>query len=199
MTDTKKMRGRPRKLDPDNAARIAMALFWRKGYDAVGIADLTDALGVKSPSLYAAFGNKANIFAASLAAYDGIVGPGFAPAFTERSVQGFTARLLEIAADFYTADPTLPGCLVLDGARNSDDPEAKAHAEQHRTRFTAAIEKRLAELGAEDAGDLAIALTIAMLGLSGAARSGIDPRAIKQSAKALAGWLNQGGGAGMQV
>ncbi|MEM8572215.1 MAG: TetR/AcrR family transcriptional regulator [Pseudomonadota bacterium] len=186
MTDTKKVRGRPRKLDPDQAAAIAMELFWRKGYDAVGISDLIQALGVKSPSLYAAFGNKANIFAAALNAYDGLVGPQFAPAFAEQTVQGFTGRMLEIAADVYTSNPDLPGCLVLDGARNSDDPDAKAHAATHREALTSSMAQRLEVLGAENPTQLADYITIAMLGLSGAARSRLHTDSIRQSAKALA-------------
>lgn len=186
MTDTKKIRGRPRKLDPDKAARIAMELFWRKGYDAVGIADLTKALGVKSPSLYAAFGSKSNIFAASLKVYGDLIGPQFEPAFAEQTVQGFTRRILEIAADLYTTDPNLPGCLVLDGARNSDDPAAQAQAAEHRKAFTRAIERRLAELGEEHAADLAHFITIAMLGLSSAARSDIDTHAVKACAGTFA-------------
>lgn len=185
MTDTKKIRGRPRKLDPDHAARVAMELFWRKGYDAVGVAELTDALNVKSPSLYAAFGNKANIFAAALKAYDDLVGPQFAPAFVEQTKQGFIDRMLEIAADLYTSNPELPGCLVLDGARNSDDPEAKAHAASHREAFTLAMTRRLTDLGDTIPAQRADYITIAMLGLSGAARSGLDSSSIRLSAKNL--------------
>ncbi|MEM6311924.1 MAG: TetR/AcrR family transcriptional regulator [Pseudomonadota bacterium] len=191
MNDTKKIRGRPRKLDPDKAAAIAMELFWRKGYDAVGLADLTEAMGVKSPSLYAAFGNKANIFAAALNTYDGLVGPCFATGFAEQTVAGFTARMLEIAADFYTSDPELPGCLVLDGARNSDDPDAKAHAARHRQAFTLAMRERLADLDAEFPSQMADNITIAMLGLSGAARSGLSASSIRQSAKTLAPALHR--------
>ncbi|MEM6653525.1 MAG: helix-turn-helix domain-containing protein [Pseudomonadota bacterium] len=191
MTDTKVARGRPRKLDPDQAAVVAMELFWRKGYDAVGIAELTEALGVKSPSLYAAFGNKANVFAAALNAYDSVVGPRFAPAFAEQTVHGFTSRMLEIAADFYTSNPDLPGCLVLDGARNSGDPDARAHAAGHREAFTLAMKKRLIDLGAENPNQQANDITIAMLGLSGAARSGLDFEKIILSAKTLALALNR--------
>lgn len=186
MITTKKSRGRPRKLDPEKAAGIAMELFWRKGYDAVGVADLTEALGVKSPSLYAAFGNKANIFAAALQTYEGLAGVQFAPAFAEQTVPGFTRRMLGIAAEFYTANPDLPGCLVLDGARNSDDDAAKAHAATHRAASTAAMTQKLTELGAKAPAELATYITIAMLGLSGAARSGVERDAILQSAETLA-------------
>lgn len=185
MVDTKKTRGRPRKLCPDQAAQIAMKLFWQKGYDAVGIADLTEAMGIKSPSLYAAFGSKANVFAAALTAYDGLVSPHFAPAFAEQTAKGFATRLLEIAADIYTSHPEHLGCLVLDGARNSDDPDATAHAAGHRRAFTSAIARRLADLGAENSAQMADHMTVAMFGLSGAARSGVPADAIKQSAKSF--------------
>ena len=190
MNDTKKIRGRPRKLNPEQAAAVAMELFWRKGYDAVGIAELTEALGIKSPSLYAAFGNKANIFAAALKAYDGLVAPRFAPAFAEQTATGFTKQILEIAAELYTSNAELPGCLVLDGARNSVDHDAKSHAATHQSVFTLAMQQKLADLKAEDPSQMADDITIAMLGLSGAARIGLKSSSIKQSAKNLAQALN---------
>ena len=63
-------RGRPREFDLDETLDRAMLLFWRKGYDGVSISDLTEALGVARPSLYAAFGNKGQLFRKVLDRYD---------------------------------------------------------------------------------------------------------------------------------
>lgn len=186
MTDTKKMRGRPRKLDPDAAAQTAMTLFWQHGYDGVGVADLTQALGVKSPSLYAAFGSKANVFAAALEAYNALAEPRLASAFEAETVDTFTAELLTSAADFYTANPGAPGCLVLDGARNSRDPEAVAHGTKHREAFAASVRQKLSELGAQAPSSLADEILVAMIGLSGAARSGMQREDVQQVASSLA-------------
>src|SRR5688500_16245789 len=63
-------RGRPRSFDRDTALAAAMKLFWRKGYTATSIADLCEAMGIGSPSLYAAFKSKEALYAEALAYYD---------------------------------------------------------------------------------------------------------------------------------
>ena len=55
-------RGRPREFDADQALDRATDVFWRQGYDGTSITDLTSSLGISAPSLYAAFGNKRQLF-----------------------------------------------------------------------------------------------------------------------------------------
>ena len=62
-------RGRPRGFDRDSALRCAMLLFWERGYEATSISDLTAAMGINSPSLYAAFGSKEALFRESIELY----------------------------------------------------------------------------------------------------------------------------------
>ncbi len=62
-------RGRPRAFDRDAALEQATQLFWRKGYAATSISDLTEAMGIGSPSLYAAFGSKEELYAEALRHY----------------------------------------------------------------------------------------------------------------------------------
>ena len=59
------LRGRPRAFDEDAALKKAMEVFWSKGYDAASLSDLTAAMGINPPSLYAAFGNKEALCAAN--------------------------------------------------------------------------------------------------------------------------------------
>ena len=54
--------GRPREFDRDAALEAAMFLFWRKGFAATSMNDLCDAMGISSPSLYAAFGSKEALY-----------------------------------------------------------------------------------------------------------------------------------------
>ena len=65
-----KTRGRPRSFDRDTALERAMLLFWRQGYAATSISELTAAMGINPPSLYACFGSKEGLFKAVLEHYD---------------------------------------------------------------------------------------------------------------------------------
>lgn len=64
-----RVRGRPRAFDRKAALDAATRLFWKKGYSATSIADLTEAMGIGSPSLYAAFGSKEQLYAEALDHY----------------------------------------------------------------------------------------------------------------------------------
>ena len=61
--------GRPREFDRDAALEAAMLLFWRKGFEAASMNDLCDAMGVRSPSLYAAFGSKEALYLEAIEHY----------------------------------------------------------------------------------------------------------------------------------
>jgi AcrR family transcriptional regulator len=104
-------RGRPRAFDREKALAAAMHLFWRKGYSATSISDLTAAMGIGSPSLYAAFGSKEALYAEALEHYgrmhEATAWGGFLAAATARdAVEAFlrdTAAGLSEAAN---------GCMV---------------------------------------------------------------------------------------
>ncbi len=66
--------GRPREFDIDEALDCALHVFWSKGYEGTSIAELTEAMGITRPSLYAAFGNKEELFRKALDKY--VEGPG---------------------------------------------------------------------------------------------------------------------------
>jgi AcrR family transcriptional regulator len=108
--------GRPREFDPDAALDRAMEVFWRQGYEGTTLADLTKAMGINRPSLYAAFGDKAGLFRRALDRYvsgpAGYVGDALkaptARVVAERIWRGAVERL---------TDPRHPrGCLVVQGA-----------------------------------------------------------------------------------
>ncbi len=62
--------GRPRAFDMDKALESALEVFWRKGYDGTSLTDLTEAMGINKPSLYAAFGNKEQLFLKAIEFYE---------------------------------------------------------------------------------------------------------------------------------
>jgi AcrR family transcriptional regulator len=67
--------GRPRGFDRDAALEAAMLLFWRKGFAAASMNDLCDAMEIRSPSLYAAFGSKEALYLEAIEHYVQTVGP----------------------------------------------------------------------------------------------------------------------------
>jgi AcrR family transcriptional regulator len=67
--------GRPRGFDRDAALEAAMLLFWRKGFAAASMNDLCDTMGIRSPSLYAAFGSKEALYLEAIEHYVQTIGP----------------------------------------------------------------------------------------------------------------------------
>jgi AcrR family transcriptional regulator len=107
--------GRARTFDADEALDRAMTVFWSKGYEGTSLSDLTDAMGINRPSLYAAYGNKQELFRKALVRY------GEGPSSYEREALAQpTARevaesLLRGAADVQTDPRTPAGCLAVLG------------------------------------------------------------------------------------
>ena len=66
---TRRPRGRPRSFDRDESLDAAVLVFWKKGYDGSSIQDLTQAMGINRPSLYATFGNKRDLFMQAIDRY----------------------------------------------------------------------------------------------------------------------------------
>ena len=64
------IRGRPREFCVDHALAEALRIFWEKGYEGASLTDLTEAMGITRPSLYAAFGNKESLFRKALDLYE---------------------------------------------------------------------------------------------------------------------------------
>ncbi|SMF91609.1 transcriptional regulator, TetR family [Azospirillum oryzae] len=183
-TESSGSRGRRRSFDVDEAVETAMRLFHARGYDAVGVAELGSELGIKPPSFYAAFGSKAGLFERALQRYAAGEANIFARARAEGGgVAEVVERTLLLAARLYPERNGVAGCLVLDGARNSADPEACALAEEMRKAGVAALRDFIAEEAPERAGALADFVTIAMRGMSAAARDGADEAALTSFAQ----------------
>jgi AcrR family transcriptional regulator len=148
-------RGRPREFDPDQALDRALEVFWRKGYEGASISELTEAMGINRPSLYAAFGNKEELFRKALDRY--AQGPA---AYTYEALEESTARavverLLREAADALTGPDNPHGCLGVQGALACGDAAASIKHElcMRQARWQAALQRRLERARRE--GDLA--------------------------------------------
>ncbi|MBW6420428.1 TetR/AcrR family transcriptional regulator [Rhizobium sp. XQZ8] len=175
MNDTKKIggRGRPRTFDRDEALAKAQALFHLKGYDALSVADLTAAIGINPPSFYAAFGNKVALYAEALRLYEHEAGLDVESALAEGvPLEEGIASILQQAADAY-ASGDAKGCMVIEGARSTVDPEAGAEVRSRLEASRRFIRDRIAARGSLQAELLADYLMMAMSGLSGSARNGL--------------------------
>jgi AcrR family transcriptional regulator len=107
-------RGRPRAFDRDVALRKAMGVFWAQGYEGTSMTDLTTAMSVASPSIYACFGSKESLFRQAVEMYGEVEGAGPRRALEDAPTarEGVAAMLASNADSF--ADPaTPPGCMVV--------------------------------------------------------------------------------------
>ncbi|SDD31820.1 TetR/AcrR family transcriptional regulator [Belnapia rosea] len=176
-TKSSRPRGRPRRFDPDQAVATAQRLFHARGYDAVSVADLTEALGINPPSFYAAFGSKAGLYARILGRYTAAEGVPLAEILRPgRPVAEALTEMLEEAARRYAAnpaaaDPAAAGCLTIEGAR-CNDPEARKAARALTAAAEDTIRRFVAATHPEAAGRLADYVVTIMTGLSTMAREG---------------------------
>ncbi|MEV0555323.1 MULTISPECIES: TetR/AcrR family transcriptional regulator [Streptomyces] len=143
--------GRPRGFDTDEALEHAMRVFWEQGYDGASLTDLTSAMGITRTSMYAAFGNKEDLFRKALERYT--EGPA---SYGARAMREPTAR--QVATAFLngsvraTTRPGCPtGCLGVQGALAVGDPGRSArdalvvwrneHVSLLRDRFRRAVDE----------------------------------------------------------
>ena len=184
--------GRPREFDVDKALDLALQVFWRKGYEGASMADLTETMGITKPSLYAAFGNKEELFRKALDRY--VNGPG---GYVQAALEKPTARavvehLLYESADAVTDPNHPPGCLAVQGALSCGDAaesikqelmSRRAKGEQDlRQRFERAIAEGDLPPGS-DAADLAAYVSAILQGMAVQAAGGTTREQLRKIAE----------------
>ena len=107
--------GRARAFDTDEALERAMTVFWTKGYEGASLADLTKAMGINRPSLYAAYGNKHELFRKALERYGEGPSSYEREALAQPTARAVAEGLLRGAADVQTDPDTPAGCLAVLG------------------------------------------------------------------------------------
>ena len=190
--------GRPRSFDRETALRAAMLRFWRHGYEGTSLADLTAAMRVTAPSIYAAFGDKKRLFLEAVTLY--VSGPRTSSAIIDEAPTARAAAegLLLASAEGFTGAKTPPGCLLASSTASGSAASADVQAEV--TAIRRAIEVRLrrkiiraiarGELPAESDAEAWAAHVMAVIqGMSSLARDGAKrEKLLRVAAVAMAGW-----------
>ncbi|QQO21338.1 TetR/AcrR family transcriptional regulator [Bradyrhizobium diazoefficiens] len=107
--------GRPREFDAEAALDQAMEVFWRHGYEGATIAQLTEAMGINPPSLYACFGNKEGLLKAALDRYTKLRNVWMDEVVAAPTARDVAERMLMGIADKQTDPANPPGCLLVQG------------------------------------------------------------------------------------
>ena len=153
-SETAAQRGRPRAFDSDAALERAMHVFWAKGYEGASLSDLTRAMRINRPSLYAAFGNKEQLFRKVLDRY--VDGPlaYFSKALTAPKARDVVEQIFFGAARM-AGDPRIPaGCLMVQGALAVGDAAKSVRKEAIGRRIASEVALRRRFHRAKREGDL---------------------------------------------
>ena len=174
-------KGRPREFDPDVALEQALKVFWSKGFEGASMPELTKAMGINRPSLYATFGNKEELFRKAVRRY--IEGPAgyIGKALAAPTAREVAEKLWQGGIDVSTCPENPSGCLILRGSMGCGDAAQTLKAELVSLR--ASGERRLRERFEEaaaagelpewvSAADLARYVMTVMHGISAEATGG---------------------------
>lgn len=182
-------RGRPREFDPDEALAAALRVFWTRGFEAASMAELTEAMGITKPSLYACFGNKEALFKKALDLYERDKMAYIGKALEAPSARAVAERLLSGALATHCGSSDPHGCLgVISTVACSNEEEIRNHVAALRTASEAAVAQRFEQARIE--GDLpdsvcptklAGCLTTVLQGLSVKAQGGACQEELKGS------------------
>lgn len=193
-----KTRGRPRAFEAEKALEQAMRVFWEKGYEGASLPDLTKAMNINRPSLYAAFGNKEDLFRKCIDRY--VSGPAayIREALTESTARAVFESLLRRAADLVCGGDNPRGCLIVQGAlccAEDADPVRRELASR-RAAAQKAIRERFVRARAEgdlpesiDPGDLACFVSTLINGIAVQAAGGATKKDLRRIAEtAVRSW-----------
>jgi AcrR family transcriptional regulator len=192
-------RGRPREFDPDEVLDRAVHAFWRRGFQATSLNELARELGIEKPSLYAAFGNKEQLFLKALDRYAAGFGLGAIAALEKAPTGKAAVAALLSAFAKQLSDPKTPaGCLIANCA--AECRETSETISRSLTTSLGAMEVALAkrlqraqkerELPAsEDTRSLARYFAAVIQGMVSLSRAKRDPNALREIVRiALRAW-----------
>ena len=183
--------GRPREFDAETALDQAMEVFWRHGYEGATIAQLTEAMGINPPSLYACFGNKEGLLKAALDRYTKLRGVWMDEVVAAPTAREVAERMLMGIADKQTDPANPPGCLLVQGGiacgtGSENVPfELAARRAQNEDQLRDRFVRAKAEGDLKESADpaaLARYVSAVSVGMGVMASSGADREALRQVA-----------------
>ena len=183
--------GRPREFDAETALDQAMEVFWRHGYEGATIAQLTEAMGINPPSLYACFGNKEGLLKAALDRYTKLRGVWMDEVVAAPTARDVAERMLMGIADKQTDPANPPGCLLVQGgiACGSGSENVPFELAARRAENEDQLRERFVRAKAEgdlkpssDPAALARYVSAVSVGMGVMASSGSDREALRQVA-----------------
>jgi AcrR family transcriptional regulator len=190
--------GRPREFDLDKALDKALEVFWRNGYEGASIADLTAAMAINPPSLYAAFGNKEGLFRKALDRYAQQRTKFWSEALSATTARGMVEHLLQESVNFLTEECNPPGCMFVRGAFSCSEAAETIRREltARRAQGEVALRERLERAKTEgempsdlDAADFARYVMTVLEGMSVRAAGGATRKELQKiAAMALRTW-----------
>ncbi|MGL9618333.1 TetR/AcrR family transcriptional regulator [Bradyrhizobium sp. U531] len=184
--------GRPREFDAETALDQAMEVFWRHGYEGATIAQLTEAMGINPPSLYACFGNKEGLLKAALDRYTKLRGVWMDEVVAAPTARDVAERMLMGIADKQTDPANPPGCLLVQGgiACGTGSESVPFELAARRAENEDQLRERFVRAKAEgdlkptsDPAALARYVSAVSVGMGVMASSGADREALRQVAE----------------
>jgi AcrR family transcriptional regulator len=196
-------RGRPRNFDRTQALDRALITFWQDGFEATSMTDLVEAMGINSPSIYAAFGSKEALFAEALRHYGSVYANALPDALNSApDTASAMDAMFEAAVDLFTRPDTPGGCFVVNSVASNapNSPEIEEALKRLRQERLEQIAERLArdvrggrlrhDTPVQELADLYAAI---LQGLAQAARDGLGKERLAklsgQSRNLISPWM----------
>lgn len=170
LPNLKRPRGRPRAYDRETALARALDVFWDRGYAAASLDDLSRAMGMNRPSIYAAFGDKQALYRQALDQYRANVRTAIAGALAKRPLRRALREFYEQAIDLYLSGGSAGrGCFMIGTALTEAvaNPDLRKSVSESLRALDAALAARIA-LGQQH-GEVAAEANPAELGQVGSA------------------------------
>jgi AcrR family transcriptional regulator len=190
--------GRPRAFDVEEALDQALRVFWEKGYEGASLPELTKAMGINRPSLYAAFGNKEQLFRKALDRYEQGPTAYFREALAAPTARQVVERLWAGGINLVTSPRNPRGCFAVQAALvcgDAADP-VRAELEARRKAAEKALRRRFQRAKAEgdfppnaDPADLARYAATVLRGMAVQAAGGATRKELQRvAALAMKAW-----------